>query len=118
MKIQYIYYVKRNSDFKGDNQWVSMEGVMHLSKKMARLSAEHVNWVGAIDNIFTESVSIYCLVFSNETWDSEKIVDRLMEDALDPKSDDDWPTPFFYLLEKINSDRTKFVEKLKGGQLL
>lgn len=118
MKIEYIYYVKNHSDFDGDNQQVSMEGVIHLAKTMTKLRADHVNWIGVINNIFTESVAIYALVFYKGEWDPVEIVDRLIEDALEPYSDSDWPTPFFYLLEKINSDRTKFVEKLKGDIII
>jgi len=118
MKIEYIYYVKNYSDFDGDTQRVSMESVIHLAKTMTKIRAEHVNWVGAVDNIFTEGIAIYALVFYRGDWDPVMIVDRLIEDALEPYSGSDWPTPFFYLLENINSDRTRFVEKLKGDQII
>lgn len=118
MKIEHIFYVKNFSDFEGDIQRVSIESVIHLAKTMTTFQAEHVNWVGAVDNIFTEGIAIYALVFYNGDWDPKQIVDRLMNDALEPTSKSDWPTPFFYLLEKIDADRTKFVEKLKGDNII
>ena len=118
MKIEYIYYVKTHSDWEGDNQVVSIEGVIHLAKTMTKLRADHINWVGAVDNIFTGSVAVYVLVFYKGEWDPVGIVDRLIKDALEPYSGSYWPTAFFHLLGKVNSDRTKFVELLKGDNII
>lgn len=45
MKIEYIHYVKDQSDFEGDIQRVSVESVIHLAKTLTKFKAEHVNWV-------------------------------------------------------------------------
>jgi hypothetical protein len=118
MKIEYIHYVKDQSDFEGDIQRISVESVIHLAKTLTKFKAEHVNWVGAIDNIFTQHTTMYALVFYQGEWNSTEIVDRLIEDANTPYSGDYWPTPFFPLLSAVNSDRTKFVEKLKGDNII
>ena len=118
MKIEYIHYLKDQTDIEDDIQRVSMESMVHLAKTMTKLRADHVNWVGAIDNIFTQQSSIYALVFYKGDWDSAEIVDRLIEDANEPYSGSYWPTPFFPLLSKVNSDRVKFVEMLKGDNII
>ena len=113
MEIKHIIYVKKYSTFDGDCQTVNVE----ILKKLVILKAEHVNWVGVIDNLFTQATVIYAFIFYDGKWDSKKIVDRLIHDAVEPWSDDDWPTPFSHMLEKINSEREKFVELLKGGKI-
>jgi hypothetical protein len=118
MKIEHIHYFKDQSEQRYSIQWVSVESVIRLAKVMTTLKAEHVNWVGAVDNIFTQENTIYALVFYNGDWDSKEIVDRLISEANEPTSQSDWPTPFFYLLETVGSDRKRFVEKLKGDQII
>jgi hypothetical protein len=118
MKIEYIHYLKDQTEIEDDIQRVSMESMVQLAKTMIKLRADHVNWVGAVDNIFTQQSSIYALVFYKGDWDPTEIVDRLIEDAHEPYSGSYWPTPFFPVLSAISSDRTKFIEKLKGDNII
>ena len=110
--------MKNQSDFEGDIQRVSVESVMHLAKTLTKFKAKHINWIGITNNIFTGSVAIYALVFYKGDWNPVEIVDRLIEDANEPYSGSYWPTPFFPLLSAVNSDRIKFVEKLKGDNII
>lgn len=114
MEIKHIFYVKKYSTFDGDNQTVNVE----VLKKLVILKAEHVNWVGAIDNLFTQATVIYAFIFYDGKWDPKIIVDRLIYDAVEPWSDDDWPTPFSDMLEKIDSNRKKFIKLLEGGNII
>ena len=118
MKIEYIYYVRNVSEFDGDNQWVSIEAMLHLAKNLTSIKFDHINWVGAVENTFTENPTIYGLIFYSDEWDPTAIVDKLIEDAIDPTSDSDWPSPFYHLFDKVGADRTKFVEKLKGENVI
>lgn len=118
MKIKHIFYAKKYSTFEDESQYVHIESIKILLQKMVELKAEHVNWVGMVDNLFTETQIVYALIFYDGKWDGAQVVDRLIYDANEPWSDDDWPTPFFHVLEKIENDRTKFVELLKGEKII
>ena len=109
-------YIKNNSEGIGENQMITTSYLLgRILPNLRNKKHEHLNWVGLVDNLFTEEATPYVLIFSEGSWDAEQIVNQLIEDIVDPWSDDEnFPSPFSDI---YTGDRAEFISKLKGAQI-
>jgi hypothetical protein len=113
MEIKKILYITKPDPFSSVPDFFVRE---ELIPQFKNSKFEHVAWIGVhVNGFITEVITLGYVLYDGE-WDAEKFTDKLMRDAVAPWLEhEDIISPFFHYFEKLDHDREKITNILKGG---